>query len=125
RKFRVVYYDQRGSLRSPAPLKAISVAAHVADLETLRAELGVDRIHLVGHSMGTALALCYLAAHPDRVGRLVLVAPVNPGPFELDERTRLEVECRGKAFWARRQRAAEVEARRHGLNQPEDLGARD
>ena len=32
-------------------------------------------VTLVGHSLGTAFALAYAAAHPDRVERLVLVSP--------------------------------------------------
>ncbi|HZG89918.1 MAG TPA: alpha/beta hydrolase [Pseudonocardia sp.] len=53
----------------------------VADLEALRARLGLDRMVLVGHSSGGALAAAYLAAHPQRVERLVLVSPgaLDPG----------------------------------------------
>lgn len=47
----------------------------VADLEALRARLGLDRVTLLGHSYGGALAAAYLAAHPERVSRLVLVSP--------------------------------------------------
>jgi pimeloyl-ACP methyl ester carboxylesterase len=47
----------------------------VADLEALRRGLGLDRITLLGHSYGGALAAAYLAAHPDHVSRIVLVSP--------------------------------------------------
>ncbi len=47
----------------------------VADLEALRARLGLERMVLVGHSYGGALAAAYLTAHPERVERLVLVSP--------------------------------------------------
>lgn len=82
-----VLYDQRGSLRSPAPDSLLSMDAFVADLDALRADLGLERVTLLGHSMGTSLAYAYLAAHPDRVARLVLTGPVftfapgvEPGP---------------------------------------------
>ena len=75
---RFVLYDQRGSLRSPAPDSLLSTDAMVADVEALRADLGLDRVTLLGHSMGTALAYAYLAAHPDRVANLVLTGPVFP-----------------------------------------------
>lgn len=65
--YRLVFYDQRGSLRSPCPPEKISVEKHVEDLDRLRAELGLERITLVGHSMGTTLATMYLDRHPDRV----------------------------------------------------------
>ena len=34
-----------------------------------------DRVELFGHSLGTATAVEYAAAHPERIARLVLVAP--------------------------------------------------
>jgi proline iminopeptidase len=45
----------------------------VADLEALRRHLNLERVALVGHSWGAGLAALYAIAHPDRVGRLVLV----------------------------------------------------
>ena len=54
-RHRFVFYDQRGSLRSPCALEAVRFEAHVADLETLRAELGLERVSLFAHSMGTVL----------------------------------------------------------------------
>lgn len=75
---RFVLYDQRGSLRSPAAAQTITLQRHVADLEELREELGLERMTLLAHSMGTFLALAYAEAHPERVERLVLVAAVPP-----------------------------------------------
>lgn len=77
-RFHFVLYDQRGSLRSPAPDSTISYDRMVADLDALRDDLGLDRLALLGHSNGSALAYAYLAAHPDRVSNLVLVGPVFP-----------------------------------------------
>lgn len=50
----------------------------VADLEALRRRLGLDRMALVGHPYGGALAAAYLAAHPRRVDGLVLLSPGAP-----------------------------------------------
>ena len=47
----------------------------VDDVEALRTHLGLDRIDLLGHSAGAALAVSYAARHPDRVRRFVLVTP--------------------------------------------------
>jgi pimeloyl-ACP methyl ester carboxylesterase len=49
-----------------------STAETVADLEALRAALGVDKLALDGTSYGTFVAERYAIAHPDRVARLVL-----------------------------------------------------
>ncbi|HXV78097.1 MAG TPA: alpha/beta fold hydrolase [Candidatus Polarisedimenticolaceae bacterium] len=78
RERRFVLYDQRGSLRSPAPAEAISLDAMLADIERIRGQLGRQTIDIVAHSMGTYLAMKYLESHPDRVGRLVLLAPHRP-----------------------------------------------
>ena len=75
-----VIYDQRGSLRSPAAASKISVQKHVEDLDLLRQRLGLDRVTILAHSMGTLLAQMYLKAHPDHVKGLILagaIAPIN------------------------------------------------
>lgn len=54
----------------------------VADLEALRVRLGLDRMALLGHSYGGTLAAAYLAAHPERVDRLVLVSPGGLDPTD-------------------------------------------
>ena len=80
-RYRFVFYDQRGSLRSPAPDSTISLDRLVADLDDLRQAVGLERITLVAHSMGNALAYAYLAAHPQRVRGLVLVGAVHPAAY--------------------------------------------
>jgi pimeloyl-ACP methyl ester carboxylesterase len=73
-----VVYDQRGSMRSPAPAEKISVATHVEDLDLLRRRLGLERVTILGHSMGTFLAQAYLEAHPEHVKGLILVGAIPP-----------------------------------------------
>jgi pimeloyl-ACP methyl ester carboxylesterase len=68
-----VFYDQRGSLRSRVNLDSISMPHHVADIESIRQALGVERVNILSHSAGTLLAFEYLEAHPKRVQNLVLV----------------------------------------------------
>lgn len=80
-RYRFVLYDQRGSLRSPAADSTITLDRMVADLDDLRQALGLETVTLAAHSMGNALAYAYLAQHPDRVERLVLIAPVHPSMF--------------------------------------------
>jgi len=51
------------------------------DLAALVDELGLDRVHLVGWSMGGGVVLQYLLDHPSRVASVALVAPVSPYGF--------------------------------------------
>ena len=44
----------------------------VADIEAVRAALGIERLAIYGVSYGTKTALAYAARHPDRVDRLML-----------------------------------------------------
>lgn len=74
-KFHFIFYEQRGSLRSPCPDSLISFDAHIEDLEKLRKELSINKMILVGHSMGGLLASAYTARYPARIKRLILLAP--------------------------------------------------
>ena len=70
----VVLYDQRGTGGSK-PLRegaAQTMDAQVADLDAVRAALGIDKIALVGDSYGGFLAMAYAVAHPEHVAKLVL-----------------------------------------------------
>ena len=80
RNRRFIFYDQRGSLRSPADPETISLDRMIADLDLLRRELQLGRVTLLGHSMGTLLAQAYATRHPERVDSLVLVGAVWPVP---------------------------------------------
>ena len=74
----LVYYDQRGGGRSPAPRDvAVGWREHVADLEAIRLSLGLELLVLLGYSWGGLLALLYYLEHPDRVERLALVSPAS------------------------------------------------
>lgn len=72
--WRVVQYDQRGCGRSrPAGTVIDNSTPHlVSDLEALRRHLGVERWALCGQSWGSALALAYAQAYPQRCTGLLL-----------------------------------------------------
>ncbi|MFI7108395.1 alpha/beta fold hydrolase [Nonomuraea sp. NPDC050227] len=74
---RLIMADLRGTGRSAVPPDTASYRCDrlVDDVEALREHLGLDRMDLLSHSGGTNLAVLYAARHPERVGRLVLVAP--------------------------------------------------
>lgn len=51
---------------------------YVADLEDLAAQLGRDRLSLVGHSMGGSVVSYFAGAYPERVERLALLEGTGP-----------------------------------------------
>jgi proline iminopeptidase len=78
--FVVVMYDQRGAGRSEIIKDSTRLTAtdHVRDLEAVRQHFALARMTLVGESWGGGLAILYAAAHPDRVGRMLLLGPMPP-----------------------------------------------
>jgi proline iminopeptidase len=73
-KYRVVLFDQRGCGKSTphASLEQNTTQDLVADIERLRAHLGIERWLVFGGSWGSTLALAYAETHPQRVTELVL-----------------------------------------------------
>lgn len=83
-RFRVVSYDTRGHGRSPAPEGPYTIDDLVDDVVALLDELGADRAHVVGLSLGGMTALRLAAREPGRVDRLAVLctsAKPEPGPF--------------------------------------------
>jgi pimeloyl-ACP methyl ester carboxylesterase len=74
--FTLVLLNPRGTEGSdrPSDPRAYATEDYVADLEELRAHLGLGRMLLLGHSHGGVVAQAYAAAYPDRVERLVLAS---------------------------------------------------
>lgn len=80
---RVILFDLPGSgLSAPDPAGDYSDTRSIELLIALMDRLGVSRAHLVGHSIGGRIAWTFAARHPERVDRLVLIAPdgfASPG----------------------------------------------
>ncbi len=74
RLYRIILFDQRGCGRSipHAALEENTTWDLVADIERLRAHLGIDSWQVFGGSWGSTLALAYAETHPDRVSELIL-----------------------------------------------------
>lgn len=91
--FRVTYPHERGSGRSTRPIerfassnyyanmkeldRRLGLSVHLADIERMRRLMKQERLTLIGHSFGGFLAALYAAEFPDRVDRLVLIAPAG------------------------------------------------
>lgn len=103
----LLYYDQRGGGQSPVPRDTpIGWREHVADLDALRTDLGVERLTLCGYSWGGLLAVLYLLEHPESVERLALVSPAS---MTVQYRRQFEEE------FARRMASPEIQRERDAL----------
>lgn len=72
--YRIVLFDQRGAGRATplGDLRNNTTQHLVADIETLREHLDIDRWMVFGGSWGSTLALAYGEAHPERCSGFVL-----------------------------------------------------
>jgi cardiolipin-specific phospholipase len=68
--------DSPSSVETPA---RVARAEHffLSSLESWRASVGLEKMVLVGHSLGGYLASAYTARYPDRVSALILVSPAG------------------------------------------------
>ncbi len=72
--YRIVLFDQRGAGKSTpfAELTDNTTWHLVADIETIRERLDIERWLVFGGSWGSTLALAYAQTHPQRVVALIL-----------------------------------------------------
>ncbi|MEU6881490.1 proline iminopeptidase-family hydrolase [Streptomyces sp. NPDC046712] len=88
----VVFYDQFGCGRSAhqdAPALWV-MDTFVDEIAAVRETLGLDPVHLYGHSFGTQVALEYMLGKPTGVASLVLAGPLSSAPLYQEEARRLK-----------------------------------
>jgi len=74
--FRTILLDQPGFGQSDKPEVKANYFRHSAEyLLHFLDELGIEKVHLLGNSLGGGTATRFTLEHPDRVGRLVLMGP--------------------------------------------------
>ena len=73
----VVFYDQLGAGHSVAPADTTlwRVDRFVQELAQVREALGLEEVHILGHSWGSMLAVDYMLTNPSGVRSLVLASP--------------------------------------------------
>lgn len=87
----VVFYDQLGSGRSDRPddPSLWRIGRFVEEVAAIRAALGLERVHLLGQSWGTTLAVEYMLDRPQGVVSLTLASPCLSIPRFTEDCVRL------------------------------------
>jgi 3-oxoadipate enol-lactonase len=102
RHFRVVRLDARGYGRStvPAPGYKWSLQGFARDLEGLLDHLELDKVHLVGETVGGTISMLFASKHPERVRTLtVCSSPFRfTDPYYKDSARKAETD--GVLAWA-------------------------
>jgi proline iminopeptidase len=125
RHLELVLLDPRGTGASdrPADPRAYAIEDYVADVEELRAQLGLERLSLLGHSHGGMIAMAYGARHPERVERLILASTLARVAREQETAMEAAVDSRAGEPWYADARAA-LEAELAGaFSSDEELAA--
>lgn len=78
----LVFYDVRNRGRSDAiadpALLSGGVEADAEDIDAVRRHFGAERVDLIGHSYVGLTVVVYAMRYPDRVSRVVQIAPIQP-----------------------------------------------
>jgi pimeloyl-ACP methyl ester carboxylesterase len=122
--FTLVMLNPRGSEGSdrPADTRAYETADYVSDLDELREHLGLERMHLLGHSHGGVVAAAYAAAHPERVERLVLASTLARFAAEQEAVMAAAMDAKAAEPWYADARAALEEEQAGRFETDEELG---
>ena len=78
-RFRLVYVDLRGSGQSTGDPTALTLDLLAEDLEAVRADLGVERIAVLGHSIWSTLAIEYGRRCPESVSHVITAGATPRG----------------------------------------------
>jgi pimeloyl-ACP methyl ester carboxylesterase len=90
-RYQVIRVDNRGMGRSSAPDSPYSLKQMAGDIAALLDHIGIDKVHLAGHSMGGQIAQELVLAHPENVQSLILLSSLAKG----DERFNNIIETWG------------------------------
>ena len=93
-KRRVIFYDQLGCGNSDQPddPSLCRVSRFADEVATVRRELGLDRVHILGQSWGGMLAIEYALRQPQGLVSLILADTSSSMPLFIAEANRLLAE---------------------------------
>jgi esterase len=121
--YRTLALDLRGHGDSDRdPEARYDYPDHVADLEEVTRALGIERLVLVGHSLGGRVSMLFAGRHPERMAGLVIVDSAPDLDARGTVRIRLDIErSGGEVSFPSPESYQEVLARNYPAASPEAL----
>lgn len=87
-------FDVRGAGESDRPGRGYNIPQYAEDIHLATRALGLETFHYVGHSMGGVTGMQLALAHPERLRKLVLVAPAPAdGVTGVDQAVRAQMKA--------------------------------
>ncbi|BCL38433.1 alpha/beta fold hydrolase [Nostoc sp. MS1] len=78
-QYQVIRLDNRGMGRSSAPDSPYTIRQMADDVAALLDHIGIDRVHIGGHSMGGQIAQEFVLAYPQKAQSLLLLSSLAKG----------------------------------------------
>jgi pimeloyl-ACP methyl ester carboxylesterase len=94
----VIAPDLRGRGLSAKPKRGYNVGVHASDLLTLCDKLGVERVTMIGHSLGAIIGMYTSALFAPRVARLVMIDAGGKIPDDTAQAISASVNRLGTVF---------------------------
>jgi len=73
----IITFDNRGIGESDKPEGPYTIAQMADDVADLMAKLGIERAHILGHSMGGMISLEFAIRHPTKVTSLIVASGID------------------------------------------------
>jgi 3-oxoadipate enol-lactonase len=79
KQYQVIRLDNRGFGRTSAPDSPYTIGQMANDTAALLEHIGIEKVHLAGHSMGGHIAQELALAHPEKIQSLILLSSLAKG----------------------------------------------
>ncbi|OEK01106.1 hypothetical protein BFP97_06110 [Roseivirga sp. 4D4] len=106
KEYRLIFYDQRGagkSSKNQSP-ETINLKTFAEDIEAIRNEFSLGRIHLFSHSWGAKIASEYAIRYPQNVSSLIYCSPVHLANDFENEVNNMQMSAMDSSFLSKRER---------------------
>ena len=109
-RYMVINYHRRGFAGSEHPDGQATIETQVADAKALLDELGVEKAHVLGHSLGGAIGVQLALDHPDTVHTLAVMEPALMAAFAKVDASPEEAQASQQQFREGMERVNEIYA---------------